>query len=203
MLIQLKSDFTNEFERVFTVTLSDVVMGRVTVEKTSARLEPIIYLYLNESLYSLEPKIKRDINDMGHSYSYGYNADGIHLGTVYNTSRSLGLLSFLNYTCVRLGPYTYTMYRNVTSKIEYIVMRKDHDNTESCIGYIVIDNKDLDDLAYSIYTPDEQFVDLLIMLTAHSYVWEIRGGYRLPVNKKASVQLDEYFTEANKKLCMR
>lgn len=191
MKLSMTSVFTNEHEKVFNISDGSVRVGRVTVEKISKKMDPVIYGYIDESVYSLEPLFNKDIMIRKDNY-YGYNADGIHLGTFYNTHKSLGFMSYFSFTTVKIGPRVYYLYRCMKDHVHYMLYYDEHqDGSMDHVGEIVID--DTTEPSYSLYFKNPAYMELLIMLAAHSYVWEIRGGYKLHTSKKAAEHLESFF----------
>ena len=191
MKLSMTSVFTNEHEKVFNIADGSTHIGRVTVEKISKKMDPVIYGYIGESIYSLEPLVNKDITVRKDSY-YGYNADGIHLGTFYNAHKSLGFMSYFSFTAVKIGPRVYYLYRCMKDCIHYMLYYDEYqDGSMDHVGEIVID--DTTAPSYSLYFKNPVYMELLIMLAAHSYVWEIRGGYKLHTSKKAAEHLESFF----------
>lgn len=191
MKLSMISVFTNEHEKVFNIADKSAHVGRVTIEKISKKMDPVIYGYVGESVYSLEPLVNKDITVRKDQY-YGYNADGIHLGAIYNTHKSLGLMSYFSYTVVKMGPRSFCLYRCLKDKVHYMLYTDEYeDGTIDHVGEIIIDDTTAPN--YSLYFKNPVYMELLIMLAAHSYVWEIRGGYQLHTSKKAAQYLEGYY----------
>ena len=191
MKLSMRSAFTNQFDKIFFVLLDDVNCGRVTIEKITGRVDPVIYYYTKDSTLSLEPTTDKSVTTMSQSYKYTFSADGVYIGTIFNTSRALSFLNYLNYTEARQGPVVYRMYRIVNDSDVHYMLYNDSESEQ--LGEIVMSMISTK-LQYDIYSDKEEFFDLLVMLAAHSYVWEIRGGYNTRVSKKAVEYVSQLYT---------